>query len=186
MSLNSIEYIDDSDIYEYVWGENTSIKKQYVEKLELENYKLKLERNKLIKHIEIEREEFNKLKQKIEKIENKLNQLLEEKKEIKQTHKKSKMPKFNSPESLLEYFKEILGEKYYNYSRIDTITKFIFENIDKEFYLDEIGNYCKTKHNREPCRATIHKHLNLLIKYEIIERKHHGIYEVIKQSLNYD
>ena len=106
-------------------------------------------------------------------------------KEIKQTHKKSKTLKFDSPESLLTYFKETLGRVYYEYSRIDTIARFIFENIDKPFGREDVGNYCKNEHGKKPSDATTHKHLNLLIEHDIIRRKYHGVYEVNKLLLNF-
>jgi regulator of replication initiation timing len=106
-------------------------------------------------------------------------------KEINQANTKSMSLPFTSPEDLTQYFKETLGDKYYTYTRIDTITKFIFENIEKQFDLDDIGTYCEMTHVKKPSPATIYKHLNLLLKHDIIERKYRGKYEVNKQRLNF-
>ena len=108
------------------------------------------------------------------------------KKEKKQILKKDRLIKFDSPESLLQYFEEKLGKEYYSHSLIDVFVPFIFENIKKQFGRKDACEYCKSKRGKKPCDATVHKHLNLLIKHNIIFRKHKGIYEVIKQSINYD
>ena len=108
------------------------------------------------------------------------------KKEIKKTPKKSGLVKFDSSESLLKYFKETLGDKFYSYTLIDIFASFIFENIKKPIDLENARRYCEIKRGKKPVPATIHKHLNLLIEYKIIYRKHKGIYEVNEQSINFD
>jgi len=107
-------------------------------------------------------------------------------KKIKKTTKKSRLVKFDSPESLLKYFKETLGDKFYSYSLIDIFVSFIFENIKKPIDLENARSYCEIKRGKKPVPATIHKHLNLLIEHKIIYRKHKGIYEVNEQSINFD
>jgi hypothetical protein len=110
----------------------------------------------------------------------------QKKKEKKQTLKKDILKKFVSPESLLQYFKENLGKDYYSYSFINEIVQFIFDNINNRFSREDARIYCQNKRGKKPVPATIHKHFNLLMKHNIIFREHKGIYEVNKQSINYD
>ena len=108
------------------------------------------------------------------------------KKEKKQIPKKERLIKFDSPKSLLQYFEENLGKEYYSHSLIDVFVPFVFENVKKQFERKDACEYCESKRGKKPCDATVHKHLNLLIKHKVIFRTHKGIYKVNKQSINYD
>jgi hypothetical protein len=109
----------------------------------------------------------------------------QKKKEKKPIPKRDRAIKFKSPESLLQYFKEKLGKKYHSFSFLEIIILFIFENIKKSFNVENVRNYCEEKRGKKPVPATIHKHLNLLINHDIIDRKYHGIYEVNEHSINF-
>jgi len=107
-------------------------------------------------------------------------------KEKKNTVKKTHTKKYNSPDLLIQYFKEQLGKKFYKYTLLSITIDFLFEKGKVEFGWEDIANYCKEKHNKKPVSATVHKHLKLLIEHEIISREYHGVYEVNKLLINFD